>query len=187
MQGEVYARRQHQFRDGIGGPRRTRTGLFSRAPQPEAPQASPVGVSVDVRLPNPPILTCGQPIPLRILIKVHSPRTQPLYLQSLQIELVGHTNIEAHGFVKKVSSSWVVFSRSNMQYVIGSTSDSPETETELSDHLWSNLPLPVTVSPSFITCNIVRSYELVTSVGLSYGSSPPGQVRQVSCLQFQLT
>ena len=119
---------------------------------------------------------------MRILIKQHSPRTQPLYLQSLQIELVGHTNIEAHGFVKKVSASWVVFSRSSMQYVIGSPSDAPETETELSDHLWANLPLPDTVSPSFITCNIVRSYELVASVGLSYGNPRPGQVSWISRL-----
>jgi hypothetical protein len=135
-----------------------------------------------VRLPNPAILTCGQPASLRILIKQHSPRTRPLYLQSLQIEVIGHTNIQAHGFAKKVSGSWVIFSRSNMQYVIGSPNDEPETETELSDHLWANLPLPDTVSPSFVTCNIVRSYELIVSVGLSYGNPQSGQVSYASSL-----
>jgi hypothetical protein len=135
-----------------------------------------------VRLPNPAILTCGQPASLRILIKHHSPRTRPLYLQSLQIEVIGHTNIQAHGFAKKVSGSWVIFSRSNMQYVIGSPNDEPETETELSDHLWANLPLPDTVSPSFVTCNIVRSYELIVSVGLSYGNPQSGQVSYASSL-----
>jgi hypothetical protein len=133
-----------------------------------------------VRLPNPAVLTCGKDIPLRILIKQHSSRTKPLYLQSLQIELVGYTHLQAHGFEKKVSGSWVIFSRSNMQYAIGSPSDATDTETELSSHFWANLPLPDTVCPSFITCNIIRSYELVTSVGLSYGGPSMGQVSQSS-------
>ena len=46
-------------------------------------------------------------------------------------------------------------------------------EWEVPDHLWSHIPLPNTVAPSFDTCNISRTYELEVRVGLAHGGTGP--------------
>ena len=136
----------------------------------------PVRLSLDARLPNPGILTCGQDIPLRILFKQLSERSEAVYIQTLQIELVGHTKVRAHGVYRTESTSWVITTQSNLQYEIGSLGDAVGTETELTKEFWYGRTLPDTVAPSFITCNISRSYELVISLGLCYGKPSPGKV-----------
>jgi hypothetical protein len=105
-----------------------------------------------------------------VLIKQLSERSEALTLQTLQIELVGHTRIRAHEVARTETNSWVIASLSNINMPIGSPSDSEGTETELSKEFWYGHKLPDTVAPSFMTCNIARTYELVVSVGLAYGS-----------------
>ena len=44
-----------------------------------------------------------------------------------------------------------------------------EKGIEVDKTLWSQIPLPNTVAPSFETCNLSRYYELKVKVGLGYG------------------
>ena len=182
--GETFARRQHQFitspylmsweRKGSNGFK----GLFSKSPPTptspipptSSPPSEPARFTVDARLPNPPILTCGETIPLRIIIKQLNARVEPLYLQTLQIELIGYTRVRAEDAVRNETHSWVITSMSNMNYAIGAPADDAGTETDLSNEFWAGRPLPNTVAPSFVTCNIRRTYELQVSVGLCFGS-----------------
>ena len=89
-------------------------------------QIPPV-VEVDARLPDPAILTSNQTLPLRLIIKRHDEGALPLYLQTLQVELVGHTKVRAGQIVRTESSSWVVSSRSNLNQYL----EFPEVEHQL--------------------------------------------------------
>lgn len=177
--GEVYARRQHQFvHDPAPAlPQRKGSAFGAIFKDKEKPSTSspisgplpPAKFSIDCRLPNPAILTCGQDLPLRLLIKQLSERSEPLYLQTLQIELIGCTKVRAHEATRNETNSWVIISLSNLNQALGSPSDAVDTETELTKEFWHGHRLPDTVAPSFVTCNISRSYQLQVSAGLSYG------------------
>lgn len=143
-------------------------------PQPSAPKPPP-RFMVDARLPNPAILTCNDDIPLRIIIKQLSERTEMLFLQNLQVELIGYTKIRAHEMIRQESNSWIVISLSNMAIPLGTPADTIGTETEINREYWQRRPLPNTVAPTFDTCNISRFYELEVRVGLGYGSYKQGQ------------
>jgi hypothetical protein len=168
--GEVYARRQHQFYDNAFPAIARRPSLFkANAPSSPTSSGTPVRFSIDARLPNPAILTCGKEVPLRVLFKQLSGRTEPLVLQTLQVELVGYTRVRAQEVVWSEPTSWVLTSRSNLNHLIGTPSDAADTETELTKEFWYGFPLPDTVAPSFVTCNVSRYYKLQVSVGLAYG------------------
>ena len=183
MDGEAYARRQHQFKTDpylTSWDKKSSNGfksLFSKSPStPISPNPStpwtpsePARFSVDSRLPNPAVLTCGEDVPLRIIIKQLNARVDPLYLQTLQIELIGYTQVRAEDAVRNETHSWVITSLSNMEHAIGAPADDVGTETEISNKFWEGRPLPNTVAPSFVTCNITRTYELQVSVGLCFG------------------
>jgi hypothetical protein len=181
----VYARRQHQFLDNafpnvfrktsnsFPDIFRSKSGSTPTSPTPQRVAR----FSLDARLPNPAILTCGQDLPLRVLVKQLSERDEPLYLQTFQIELIGHTKVASQGVYRTESTSWVIRSLSNLHQQLGSPSDASGTETELSKEFWFGQPLPDSVAPSFVTCNLSRFYELVVSVGLTYGSTAHGKVR----------
>ncbi|RDI79289.1 hypothetical protein Vi05172_g10696 [Venturia inaequalis] len=176
--GEVYARRQHQFthppafqdRKGglLGSLMKDKEKMGSPA-SPTSGSLPPARFSIDARLPNPAVLTCGQDLPIKILVKQLNERSEELYLQTLQIELIGFTKVRAHEAARMETNSWVIISLSNLNQPIGAFNDPAETETELTKELWFGHKLPDTVAPSFVTCNISRSYELQVSVGLSYG------------------
>jgi hypothetical protein len=181
--GETYARRQHQFiHDSFPatlGDRKASTGsvLFGKrkgsAPSspvtPSTPTKEPARFSVDARLPNPPILTCGESVPLRLLVKQLSERNELLFLKTLQVELIGFTTVRAHDAVRTESNSWVLASMANINQSIGTIGDAAGTETEISQEYWYGKKLPDSVPPSFTTCNIARKYEFKVSVGLAYG------------------
>ncbi|KAF2276952.1 uncharacterized protein EI97DRAFT_304073 [Westerdykella ornata] len=184
--GEAYARRQHQFLEvAASAPAAKKKSFFdfdrksstSNLPSPTSPL--PGGTTprftVDVRLPNPAILTCARNIPLRILVKNMSGREKNVYLQMLQIELIGYTKVRAHEVQRTESNSWIIASFSNMAIPIGSPNDAVGTETPINPEYWSDSPLPNTVAPTFNTCNISRFYELEVRVGLGYGSYKHGE------------
>ncbi|KAF2753180.1 hypothetical protein EJ05DRAFT_523333 [Pseudovirgaria hyperparasitica] len=180
--GEAYARRQHQFLPETGPERKKSIfGALSKSSS-SGPGSPPVGslgppprFAVDVRLPNPATLTCNDELPLRILLKQLSERTANVYLQMLQIELIGYTKVRAHEFSRTESNSWIVVSLSNMAIPIGSPSDAVDTETAINPEYWMGNPLPNTVAPSFETCSISRHYELEVRVGLGYGTYQHGK------------
>lgn len=188
---EIYARQKHSFHpfpDDVPSKEKMRSlfGKKSSAPSspmsPGFPKGAP-SVSVDARLPEPPLLTCNQNIPLRLLVKKLEDSNDTVSLQSLQISLIGLTKIRAHNVYRTETNSWIITSQSNMNVSLGSPSDAQGTETVIDNRSWSGITLPNTVAPSFVTCNIERSYQLDVRVGLSYGGNGhkvrPGQLRRI--------
>jgi len=177
--GEAYARRQHQFLENsqTASAEKKKKGLFDRKPAGGAPTSPTSSITprltVDARLPNPAILTANQDLPLRVLVKNMSERTKHVYLQMLQIELIGYTKVRAHEVSRTESNSWVIASMSNMQIPIGAPSDPVGTEVPINPEYWSGKAIPNSVPPSFQACNLSRFYELEVRVGLGYGSYSP--------------
>ncbi|MCJ1353014.1 MAG: hypothetical protein MMC33_002998, partial [Icmadophila ericetorum] len=166
---ESYARRQHQFAPPIIGP--TRGSLFRNPSIPEPGAVKPPMVSIDGRLPDPAIITCNEPLPLRILIKKLNDSPEVLFLRHLQIELVGNTNIRAHELVRQERMSWILVSLNNIQIPLTNSETPRDKEVEIDSSPWKSVPLPNTIAPSFDTCNLSRFYELEIKLGLSYGKS----------------
>jgi hypothetical protein len=145
-------------------------------PSPPPPTSPPVRFTIDARIPNPPVLTCGATVPLRILITQQTARQNPLFVQTLQVEIIASTFIRADNFQETKTTSWVLTSVSNLHLIIGNATDPPGTTTELDKSYWANYRLPDSICPTFNTCNFRRSYELVATLGLTYGSTQPGLV-----------
>ncbi|KAI9706039.1 MAG: hypothetical protein M1836_005445 [Candelina mexicana] len=169
MAGESYGRLHFEYTDIPKSPKRS--GLFGniRATSPPTPAGVPPRITIDARLPNPAIVTCNEPLPLRILVRKESDFAKSIHLQSLQIELIAYTKIRAHEFDRTESGSWVILSSSNINTPIGTDTDAVGTEWVLNRSLWDRIALPNTVAPGFETCNISRRYELEARVGLTYG------------------
>ncbi|KAL4930525.1 arrestin (or S-antigen), N-terminal domain protein [Aspergillus undulatus] len=167
---EAYARRQHQF---ANGPTPSPKSLFHKSSKSQLKDlsAGALRVSADLRLQNPSILTCNEPIPMRILVSKLSESFETVFLQMLQIELISHTHIQAQDLKRTETGSWVIFSRSNMGIPLGRGGDPAGTEWALDPNMWNRLPLPPSVAPSFQTCNISRGYELEVRVGLAHGTA----------------
>ncbi|KAF2017844.1 hypothetical protein BU24DRAFT_345379 [Aaosphaeria arxii CBS 175.79] len=180
--GEAYARRSHQFLENAQSVAASKKkgffdkiGSSSELPISPSNAGTPPRFSVDARLPNPAILTCNKDLPLRILVKNVSERGKNLYLQMLQVELIGYTKVRAHEVQRVESGSWIIASFSNMSIPLGSPTDPIGTEVPINPEYWSDKPLPASVAPSFQTCNLSRYYELEVRVGLGYGSYEHGR------------
>lgn len=188
---EVYARQKHQF-DAFPGDHAAKDrmkGIFGK--KSSAPSSPTIGspgqgpaISVDARLPAPAILTCNSDVPLRLILKKLNHHAGAVFLQSLQISLIGHTKIRAHNVFRTETNSWIIMSKSNMGIAVGSPNDPRDTGTVLDDRMWRGQSLPNTVAPGFETCNIDRFYQLDIRIGLSYagdGTSKvrPGQMRKI--------
>ena len=98
-----------------------------------------------------------------------SPET--LFLKLIHVLLVGYTEIRAHNLRRVEQSSWVVVSKANLSIPLGEPGTPSGKEVELDSRVWSNIPLPNNVPPTFETCNMSRKYEIEISVGLAFGSS----------------
>ncbi|KAJ5341855.1 Arrestin-like N-terminal [Penicillium brevicompactum] len=167
---ETYARRQHQFSKIQPGSKKK--SIFSRGTTGLRDiYSEPPRVSVDARLPNPSILTCNEPVPLRLLAKRLNDGPDILFLQMLQVELISYTKILAHDLTRTESGSWVIVSRSNMNIPLGKPEDPIGTDWTIDPGLWNRYPLPNSVAPSFETCNIERSYELEVRLGMTHGNA----------------
>ncbi|MCJ1453857.1 hypothetical protein MMC28_004206 [Mycoblastus sanguinarius] len=176
---ESYARRSHQFSPSIDVP--TKPGLFRKASvaDPGIPKVPPPDISIDGRLPDPAIVTCNEPLPLRILITKKNQSPATIFLQMLNIELIGYTSIRAHELRRQETTSWMVLSLSNMRMPLGNPMGNEGSRDgsrvfEVDSKLWKQHPIHNTVSPSFETCNLSRQYALDVKLGLSWGS--PGNI-----------
>jgi hypothetical protein len=165
---ESYARRQHTF--SPYAPKMSKPGLFRRQSEPMKGGGPPPQISVDCRLPDPAIITCNEPVPLRILVKKVNDTTERLYLKLIHIELIGYTRVRAHMLNRKETSAWIVLSLANLDIPLGTSGTPAEKDLEIDNSLWSGIPLPNTVPPTFETCNLSRWYELHVKVGLSFGT-----------------
>lgn len=173
---ESYARRQHQFSPSIVQPP-PKSPLFRKSSSTQVPWISenPPKISIDGRLPDPAIITCNEPLPLRLLISKQNDSPDTIFLQMLQIELIGYTFVRAHDYTRQESTSWMLMSLSDLQMPCGGSQTSAPKEMEVNRALWDGLPLPNTVAPTFETCNLSRQYILEIKVGLAYGS--PGNIK----------
>jgi hypothetical protein len=134
----------------------------------------PPSVEISARLPHPATLTCNKPIPLRLLAKKLVETRAECYLVSLQIDLIGSTIVRCQDLVKTEITRWVVVARHGLAIPLQKgPGDAVGTETEVNSVLWNSSPLPNTVMPSFITCNLKRTYSLELKLGVSWGK-PPG-------------
>ncbi|KAL8941156.1 MAG: hypothetical protein Q9211_001930, partial [Gyalolechia sp. 1 TL-2023] len=166
---EFYARIEHAFAPAtVPASTAKPSGLFRKAsvPEPASPTAIPLLVCIDARLPDPAILTCNEPVPLRIMVTKLNDSPATVFLQLLQIELVAKTAVRAHHLNRVTLTSTVVISKSNM----GIRLTEQKRVMEIDKGHWRDIPLPNSVAPSFDTCNISRSYELHVKVGLLHGS-----------------
>lgn len=166
-QEETFARRKQQFQQYQSQPVR-KNSLFKKSDHEKQPVEPPT-FQVDARLPNPAILTCNEPLPLRVLVQRLGDSDADVYLSMFQIELVGYTHIRARDLNRTESGSWVIKSLANMNMPLNMPKLKSQNEFKIPSTLWETVPLPNTVAPSFETCNISRRYELEIRVGLSHG------------------
>ncbi|KAL8908366.1 MAG: hypothetical protein Q9171_005473, partial [Xanthocarpia ochracea] len=174
---ETYARRQHQFTPILElsataespskSPTIPRDGPGPASPSNTSPSSSlaPLRICIESRLPDPAIITCNEPIPLRILITKLNDSPATVYLQSLQIELLATTLVRAHHLKRENSTSTVLISKSNMRIRLSER----DKVMEIDKAGWNRIPLPNTVAPSFEICNITRSYHVLVQIGLTHG------------------
>lgn len=189
---EAYARRPFTFRarsSGPGSPSPSLAGpkkssMFGRK---ESSTSSvtvngtssittdrPPSIEISARLPHPSILTCNKPVPIRLIARKLVPSHAECYLTAIQIDLVGSTVVRCQDMVNTETTRWVVVSRHGLAVPLQrGPDDAVDAETEISKVLWDNKPLPNTVMPSFVTCNLSRTYALELKLGVSWGK-PPG-------------
>lgn len=172
---ESFARKQHQFSPANLFPQAQ--GFAFKKPSRPPSQGPPPSISIDGRLPDPAIITCNAPLPLRIIIKKLNDTDQTVFLGTIQLLLIAKTRIRAHELVRVERNSWVILSKANLRMPVGGLDVPRGKEIEIDRDLWARLPLPNAICPSFETCNISREYELKVSVGLMYGTSKDIKVR----------
>lgn len=168
---EAFARRPYAFQTIAGVAKKK--GFFGKAPS-KLSDTPPKG-ELDARLPSPPILTCNEPVPLRLLLRKTAESPEQVYLMALQVNLIGSTEVRAQDVKRTEISTWVLMSLGGLSLPIGKPDDALRTETLVDPDLWNQIPLPNTVAPSFSTCNLTRSYELEVQVTLAYGV--PGDIQ----------
>ncbi|ROT35626.1 hypothetical protein SODALDRAFT_328995 [Sodiomyces alkalinus F11] len=137
----------------------------------------PPSVEISARLPHPSILTCNQPIPLRILAKKLLPSHEQVYITSLQIEVIGNMTLRAHEMRYRHSNRWIVVNQTDMAIPVlrDPKSEDLGVESVVPDDIWRQIPLPNTIGPSFTTCNLQRTHELELKIGLSWGLPSPSR------------
>ena len=169
---EVYARRPYVFQAGLASYAK-KSSMFKKKPAQLSDKA-PKG-EIDARLPSPAILTCNEPLPLRIIARRLNDSPEHVFLMSLQVHLSGSTEVRAQGVVRTETTSWVLMSLTGLAIPLGSPDEEIRKETMVDPSLWDRIPLPNTVAPSFHTCNLTRRYELEVRVGLGFGV--PGEIQ----------
>ncbi|KAI4804995.1 hypothetical protein E4T45_10972, partial [Aureobasidium sp. EXF-8846] len=205
-----FARRRHQFNMNtpptptavpskskmaslFGGSKKTNDST-SGSTTPIAPF-----IAVDIRFPEPAILTCAKPVLARLVVTSLNGKTTALTLLSLQLEVVAITKIRAQDVGRVERSSTVLFSRSGMDVplqfgdsaardAIAPNGGGIESEAEIDSRYWSDTPLPNVVPPSFETCNITRTYEVFARVCIRYdGAASMPQTTTIDlCLPVQI-
>ncbi|OLN82308.1 Arrestin-related trafficking adapter 10 [Colletotrichum chlorophyti] len=170
---EAYARRPFTFKPRPQGLQKKKSSLFGSSREDVSGEADvlPPSIELSARLPHPSILTCNQPLPLRLIAKKLVPSHEQVYLTSIQIELIGKTHVRCHDLVNTEVSRWIVLSQTGLSTPIltNPASDDLSAESVIPDDVWRNAALPNTVAPTFVACNLQRDYELDIKLGLCWG------------------
>lgn len=113
----------------------------------------PPSISFDGRLPDPAIVTCNEPLPLRVLITKLNDSPAVIFLQLLEVVLVGTTVTRAHELEREDIGDFIVMSTSNLKLPLQSSESNPN-ELQIDPKFWNQIPLPNTVSiGSYIACS----------------------------------
>ncbi|OTB09199.1 hypothetical protein M426DRAFT_70966 [Hypoxylon sp. CI-4A] len=175
---EAFARRPFTFhaRPPLQSKRSSFFGGRSSSPSPaNDPTLAPPSIEISARLPYPSILTCNEPIPLRLLARKLAPTTAPqqqVYVTAVEIALVGYTSVRVQNLEHKEKSVWMIVPAHQLTPPIAlfnSPTDPVDTEFEIPKSIWADRRLPNTVAPSFRACNLARRYEMDITVTLSWG------------------
>lgn len=105
----------------------------------------PPAISFDGRLPDPAIVTCNEPLPLRVLITKLNDSPTTIFLLLIELVLVGVTTTRAHELQREDVHNFIVMSLSNMKVPLQASDKNPN-EMILDSGLWNKIPLPNTVS-----------------------------------------
>ncbi|KAL4798789.1 hypothetical protein BDV19DRAFT_356148 [Aspergillus venezuelensis] len=146
----------------------------------------PTTYEVKATLLSGPLLNQGQPIPLAVELK--GPRTTPgarfyhsdASLHDFQSMLLETTELRARGTSETNKQSIIIQTVSNLREPFLPTSASasapdsdsdiaPTSTTALNNQLWTRYTVPESLSPTFETCNISRSYTLTIRLGIKFG------------------
>jgi len=168
---QSYARRQHQFAPAVNIP--AKPGIFRKASSATVADddAVPPSISFEGRLPDPPIVTCNEPLPLRVLINKLNESPATLYLQLIELVLISDTTTQAHQLRRSDIANFILVSLSNLHVPLLPLENSKGSkEMEIDPALWSHASLPNTVVPAFDTCNLSCKHWLDIKIGLSWGS-----------------
>ncbi|RWA03279.1 hypothetical protein EKO27_g11826 [Xylaria grammica] len=136
---------------------------------------TPPCFEIAAKLPFPVILTCNEPISLRLVAKKLAAAQEQVHLTALEIALIGYTHVRVANLEKIEQSRWIVLSAPNLSIALGSADDPVDTEFDIPNTLWAAQRLPNTVAPSFRACNITRRYELEMRVSLAWGLPGAGK------------
>ena len=141
------------------------------------PQDKQVTLNIETYLQHGDILIFQEDVPLRILIQDFGGSSGdeknshlPLYLQNLQIMVLGYTHLRVKGATSIIPDSWTILSLSNLNTVLSPDEKKHGGEISVDHSLWSKRPLPKAVVPSFEGGDISRRYELEIKIGLQYAS-----------------
>ncbi|EPE09744.1 arrestin-like protein [Ophiostoma piceae UAMH 11346] len=123
-------------------------------------------------LPYKPILTCNEAIPLRITARKLEPSREEVFLTSLEIRLTGTTRVKSQDLEQTKLTKWMVVSSPNLSIPVSEPDAPVGSEIIIPSHMWCDKVLPDTVMPSFMTCNVSRSYQLEIRAGLTWNTNP---------------
>ncbi len=132
----------------------TKDGRLDSGSPSSPPVDVPPSIEMSARLPHPAILTCNKPVPLRLIAKKLAPADVEVYLIAMQIDLIGNTNVRCQDLIHTEVTRWMVMSRSGLSIPVSRIGDTVGTEIVVPDTLWRDYPLPNTVMPSFVACNL---------------------------------
>ncbi|KAG5999388.1 hypothetical protein E4U21_006888 [Claviceps maximensis] len=182
---EVFARRPFTFRPRSPAPQgKKMSSLFTSKSDNGNGGTSAAGsqnravapsIELSARLPHPAVLTCNKPIPLRLVAKKLVDCQEQLTLASFQMDLIGFTEVRTHNLIDRKINRWVVVSNANLDIPLTSGPNAVVgSELFVPDSLWKDKPLPNTVAPSFVTCNLSRRYEVELKLSVCWGKAKSG-------------
>ncbi|KAH6840637.1 hypothetical protein B0I37DRAFT_418648 [Chaetomium sp. MPI-CAGE-AT-0009] len=164
-----YQKKRSSFFGRHGGLSASADGRSNGPPSATPGSTTPPSIEMSARLPHPAILTCNKSIPLRLIAKKLVPAQADVYLVAMQIELIGKTTVRCQDLINTEMNRWVILSRHGLSTLVSKPEDPVGTEFVVPDILWNDAPLPNTVMPSFLTCNLRRDYQLEIKLGLAWG------------------
>ncbi|KAK9468557.1 hypothetical protein V1512DRAFT_259773 [Lipomyces arxii] len=117
---------------------------------------------LEARVPDPPIMTPAEPLPLHLFVSSASPLTVPLFLHALRVNLVARTLIAAQEHNRETAYGLTIHNSENLKLQMGQiVNPKPGTfEAEFDLRKCGQIVLPNTIPPSFKTCNVARKYSL---------------------------